>query len=54
MNENRKVYCSKCNKYIDKYYFNIHTRTRKHLLGISAKKQNKLEIKFSKCVLIFD
>ena len=31
MNENRKVYCSKCNKYIDKYYLGFELNNKDNI-----------------------
>lgn len=50
----QRIYCERCNKFIDKYYFNYHCNTKKHLLGISKSLEPKLNKEFKQCVLIFN
>jgi hypothetical protein len=51
---NKIIFCDKCNRYIDKYYYGFHCQTKKHLLGISSERQLKLTKTYTQCTLIFN
>ncbi|MFT6497694.1 MAG: hypothetical protein ACJATM_001317 [Alphaproteobacteria bacterium] len=49
-----RVYCTRCDKWIDKYYYGYHCNTKKHLLGLSKNLENQLRKDYKHCVLIFN
>jgi len=49
-----RVYCKRCDKWVDKYYYGYHCNTKKHLLGLSKNLENQLRRDYKKCVLIFN
>ena len=50
----KTIFCKRCNRNIDKYYYAFHCKTKKHLLGISSEKEIQLKKKYTQCILIFD